>query len=166
MNNDFIKNTDEAMSHIIKSGAFLTVQNGTKINTMTIGWANIGVVWGKPIFTIFVRKSRYTHALLENTDEFTVSIPLNDEMKSVLISCGTKSGRDINKIEEYNLNLLSGKTVSTPIIDGCMLNYECKVVYKQDMDPALLSDKIKESMYSDNDFHTLYYGEIVNTYRK
>lgn len=166
MNNDFTLNIDEVMSNLTRQGAFLTVKNNNMINTMTIGWANIGFEWGKPIFTIFVRKSRYTHVLLENIDEFTVSIPLNNEMKNKLIYCGTKSGRDVNKIDECKLNLVSAKSISTPIIDGCQIYYECKIVYRQDMEPSSLADNIKKSNYPDNDFHTLYYGEVVNTYKK
>ncbi|WP_202709406.1 flavin reductase family protein [Sporosalibacterium faouarense] len=150
----------------LKKGAFLTVKDGDKVNTMTIGWGNIGVVWGKPIFTVEVRYSRYTYELLENSKEFTVSIPLNKDLKEELGICGTKSGRDIDKFTECELTPEQGKVLSTPIVGECELHYECKVVYKQAMEPGTLSDEIKEKYYTNNDYHVLYYGEIVATYVK
>ncbi|MTI48757.1 MAG: flavin reductase family protein [Firmicutes bacterium] len=150
----------------LKKGAFLTVKDGDKVNTMTIGWGNIGVVWGKPIFTVEVRYSRYTYELLENSKEFTVSIPLNKDLKKELGICGTKSGRDIDKFTECELTPEQGKVLSTPIVGECELHYECKVVYKQAMEPGTLSDEIKEKYYTNNDYHVLYYGEIVATYVK
>ena len=51
-------------------GAFLTA-GGTVWNPMTIGWAQFGVVWGRPVVTVMVRKSRYTHSLMEQAQVFT-----------------------------------------------------------------------------------------------
>lgn len=31
----------------LQKGAFLTVENGDKVNTMTIGWGSIGIMWNK-----------------------------------------------------------------------------------------------------------------------
>ncbi len=150
----------------LRKGAFLTVKGGDEINTMTIGWGNIGFIWNKPIFMAAVRYSRYTYELLEKTDEFTVSFPLSKDLKKELALCGTKSKRDIDKFEACNLTPKKGKVVNGPIIEECDLHYECKVVYKQAMEPGTLDKGIREAKYSDNDFHVLYYGEIVASYIK
>jgi flavin reductase (DIM6/NTAB) family NADH-FMN oxidoreductase RutF len=150
----------------LQRGAFLTVKGGDELNTMTIGWGNIGVIWSKPIFTVMVRYSRYTYELLEKTDEFTVSIPLSKDMKKELGICGTKSKREIDKFKECNLTAEKGKVVDTPIIGECDLHYECRIVYKQAMEPSNIDKKIREVKYSDNDFHVIYYGEIVASYIK
>jgi flavin reductase (DIM6/NTAB) family NADH-FMN oxidoreductase RutF len=161
---NFTENLELAMNNLYKKGAFLTVKSGDILNTMTISWGNIGFEWGKPIFTVLVRKSRYTHELIENTNEFTVSIPVNSNLKDALAYCGSKSGRTVDKFKECNLSLSDGKSVSTPVISQCELHYECKIVYKQDMNPDLLTDAIKNSSYKTGDYHTIYYGEIVNCY--
>lgn len=163
---NFTENLERGMESLRTQGAFLIVRSGEKIDTMTIGWGNVGYVWNRPIFTVMVRKSRYTHELIENSDNFTVSIPLNKNLKSALTVCGSKSGRDIDKFKECNLTLENSKKVDTPIISECELHYECKIVYKQEMNSALLSKNIVESSYKDGDYHTLYYGEIVETYIK
>ena len=49
---------------------------GEKFNSMVIGWGHLGVIWGLPTFTVYVRQSRYTREQLDKTGEFTVSVPL------------------------------------------------------------------------------------------
>lgn len=148
---------------ILPRGAFLTTGKDGKYNTMTIGWGNIGVVWGKPTFTVLVRSSRHTYGLIESSGEFTVSLPLTD-MKDALNLCGSKSGRDIDKFQAAGLRLQPGRTVNTPVIAGGGLHYECKVVYKQAMQPELMSDAMKKQWYPQEDYHTLYFGEITAVY--
>lgn len=164
MSNYFTENLEEGMNHLHKNGAFLTVKAGDIVNTMTISWGSIGFQWRKPVFTILVKKSRYTHELIEKATEFTVSIPLSDKMKSQLAFCGTKSGRDINKFEAANLKLHDGKTIGTPIIGNCELHYECRILYKQEMNPEFVDETIKSSIYPDNIYHTMYFGEILDCY--
>jgi flavin reductase (DIM6/NTAB) family NADH-FMN oxidoreductase RutF len=150
----------------LQKGAFLTVKNGEKLNTMTIGWGTIGFIWNKPIFTVLVRYSRHTYDMIKDADEFTVSVPLSKDMKKELAVCGTKSGREIDKFKECNLTAHKGKVIDTPIIGECDLHYECKIVYNQVMEPALLDKNIREAKYPNKDFHVLYYGEIVASYLK
>lgn len=150
----------------LQKGAFLTVKGDEELNTMTIGWGNIGYIWNKPVFMVAVRYSRYTYELIEKTNEFTVSVPLTKDMKKELAICGTKSKREIDKFKECNLTAKKGKVVDIPIIDECDLHYECKMVYKQAMEPGMIDKSIKEAKYTDNDYHVLYYGEIVASYVK
>ena len=157
--------SNEAIMQLQK-GVFLTVKDGEKLNTMTIGWGNIGFIWGKPIFMVMVRNSRYTAELLQNGKEFTVSIPLNVDLRKELALCGTKSGRDIDKFKECKLTEVKGKVVDTPVISECDLHYECKIVYKQSMESMTLSKDIKEKAYANGDYHVMYYGEIVSSYIK
>lgn len=161
---DFTSEIGKAMEVMRDKGAFLTVKDGDKVNTMTIGWANVGYQWRKPVFTVLVRKSRYTYELIDNAKEFTVSLPVNVDLKKELGICGTKSGRDIDKFKECNLTLKEGKVVNTPVIGECDMHYECKIVYKQEMDPNFLCEDIKNSSYKNGDYHVLYYGEIVDWY--
>jgi len=53
----YFTDVDEVMAKI-KKGAFLTVKADDKVNTMTIGWATIGIVWKKEVFMVAVRDSR------------------------------------------------------------------------------------------------------------
>lgn len=143
----------------LPKGAFLTVSHGGRDNTMTIGWGSLGVIWGKPVFSVLVRPSRFTFGLLESSGEFTVSVPLTDMSKALGI-CGSKSGRDIDKFAAAELQKMQGIKISTPVIGGAGLHYECKVLFKQPMNPALLDPAINAASYSSGDYHTIYYGLI------
>ena len=143
----------------LPKGAFLTVSHGGLDNTMTIGWGSLGVIWGKPVFSVLVRPSRFTFGLLESSGEFTVSVPLTDMSKALGI-CGSKSGRDIDKFAAAELQKMQGIKISTPVIGGAGLHYECKVLFKQPMNPALLDPAINAASYSSGDYHTIYYGLI------
>ncbi len=150
----------------LQKGAFLTVKDSDKLNTMTIGWGTLGFMWKKPILVVAVRYSRYTYEMLEKAKEFTVSVPLNINMAKELGICGTKSGRDVDKFKECGLTTTDAKVINTPIIEKCDLHYECKVVYQQAMEPALVAEEINESAYGNKDYHVIYYGEIVASYIK
>jgi flavin reductase (DIM6/NTAB) family NADH-FMN oxidoreductase RutF len=49
----------------LPKGAFLTVKDGDRLNTMTIGWGSIGWIWQKPILMVMVRYSRHTYELID-----------------------------------------------------------------------------------------------------
>lgn len=146
----------------LPEGAFLTAGDGKKCNVMTIGWGSIGFMWRIPVFTVLVRPSRYTHEFMAG-GEFTVSVPLGD-MKKALAVCGSKSGRDTDKIREAGIKLRAGQKVATPVVDGCGLYYECKVVYKYELVPGHLAAGLNAECYKGGDHHTVYVGEIVAAY--
>lgn len=153
----------------IGKGILLTTAADGKVNTMTIGWGTIGVQWGKPIFTVYVRQSRYTKQLLEKNGEFTVNVPLGKTDGNILGVCGTQSGRDMDKFAALGLTAVAGDTVSVPGIKQLPLTLECKVIYKQDQDPAAIEEGCYERYYAkgtknEGDHHTAYYGEITAAY--
>lgn len=164
INMEFTESLDKSIKHLRKQGAFLTAKLDDEINTMTIGWGSMGIIWGKPVFTIFVRQSRYTYNFIEKSGEFTVSIPINDNFKKELSFCGSKSGRDFNKIKECNLKLIPGEVISTPVIEGCGIYFECRTLYKEHMKSDFLDKKINIQSYNNEDYHTIYHGEILNCY--
>jgi flavin reductase (DIM6/NTAB) family NADH-FMN oxidoreductase RutF len=164
---NYLSIAEEVIQQIKSKGAFLLAKskNDEKINVMTIGWASIGYMWSKPIMTVLVRKSRFTHHIIEKATSFTVSIP-TDDLIEALNFCGTKSGRDFNKFKECKLSVIPAQKVDTPIIDISGFHYECKIVYKSEMNPDFLCKEYKEDVYADNDYHTFYFGEIVACYKK
>ena len=89
----------------LKKGVLITTKVDDQVNTMTIGWGHIGIEWGRPIFVAYVRETRYTREMLDNCGEFTINVPVGGYDPVILGFCGTKSGRDVNKIEALNLHL-------------------------------------------------------------
>ena len=115
-------------------GILITTKLDGKVNTMTIGWGHIGIEWGKPIFIAYVRESRHTYTMLEGNGEFTVNIPMGQVDKKILGYCGTKSGRNTDKIRDMGLTLEDPSVISVPGIKELPLTLECKVIYKQKQD--------------------------------
>ncbi|MCD7728482.1 MAG: flavin reductase family protein [Clostridia bacterium] len=152
----------------VKGGAVLSASADGKFNCMTISWGTLGIEWGKPIFTTFVRQSRYTKEFLDKSGEFTACIPYGEELSEILKGCGTKSGRDIDKAKEYGLQLVKGVSVDSPAIKQFPLTLECKILYVQKQDEKAMPESVLENWYptedGSRDIHTAYVGEIVNAY--
>lgn len=150
-------------------GAFLTA-GGTVWNPMTIGWAQFGVVWGRPVVTVMVRKSRYTHSLMEQAQVFTVSFPRPKQMGKEIAFCGVRSGRDVDKEKEAGLARLSPRAGGAEAVAGCDIVMECRIVQKQLLDLDSLDPDFRPKYYGDNqalpdgDPHVLYVGEVLAAY--
>ena len=150
-------------------GILLTTKADGKVNTMTIGWGHIGIEWGKPIFVAYVRESRYTKQMLEANGEFTINVPMGSIDGKILGYCGTKSGRDTDKIADLGLTLEAPEVISVPGIQELPLTLECKVIYKQKQDLSAIPENILTRYYPADetgyqDCHYAYYGEIVSAY--
>ncbi len=130
-------------------------------NVMVIGWGTVGIVWGRPIFQVLVRPSRHTYGLLEESDEFTVNVP-TDAMREWVAVCGTRSGRDIDKIAQCGLTARRAAHVLAPDIAQCPIVYECQVVHANDIMPARLAGEILDGAYMGADYHRVYFGKILS----
>lgn len=151
-------------------GILLTTKADGKVNTMTIGWGHIGIEWGKPIFVAYVRESRYTKQMLEANGEFTINVPMGSIDGKILGYCGTKSGRDTDKIRDKNLITVESDVVSAPGIVQFPLTLECRVIYRQEQEIRQMPQGVVNRFYPPfgetkvPDMHTAFYGEIVNAY--
>lgn len=134
-----------------------------KPNIMTIGWATAGVLWGKPCLIVLVRPSRHSHRLLEESGEFTVNV-LPGELAEVAEYCGKCSGRERDKFADCGVTALAAQKVKPPVIEECIIHYECRVLHHNDILPLTLAEEVAASAYPEGDYHRLYYGEIVACY--
>lgn len=158
----------------VEKGVLLTTKVRDELNTMTISWGMMGIQWNKPIFIAFVREGRHTRSLLDQSEEFTINIPFGEFEKKILAHCGTNSGRNNNKFAELGLEPTKPLNISTPGIKQLPLTLECKIIYTQLQNPAILSNELKDRFYpqdkpsefcgSNKDVHIVYYGEIVGAY--
>ena len=153
----------------MKKDILITTKANEKVNTMTIGWGHIGIEWGTPIFVAYVRETRHTRQMLDDHGEFTVNVPVGPVDGKIFGFCGSKSGRDVNKIQELNLTLEEPISVSVPGIKELPLTLECKVIYKQKQDLSAIPEHLIQRYYPADetgfqDYHYVYYGEILNAY--
>ena len=157
---DYLSAAEDAINQI-KKGAFLTVKAGKRINTMTIGWATPGIIWGLPIMTVLVRPSRYTYSFIEESGVFTVNVP-TAEMRDFVQLCGTRSGRELDKLAQVATSM--ARNLNCVTIDPCPVVYECRVVHWNDVQPGNLTPEVRAGSYPKGDFHRLYFGQIVGAF--
>lgn len=136
-----------------------------KMNLMTISWGSIGELWNKPIFTVYVSTSRYTHQFMEENDYFTVThFPAS--MKEKLAYLGRVSGRDEDKVTGAGLTV-EFTDLGNPIYAEADLAIECRKIYAQQFDANLLSPE-QRAWYEQtgNGIHYMYIGEILHVWKK
>ena len=158
----------------LRKGVLLTTKTHEKVNSMVISWGTLGIEWEKPIFTVFVRENRFTKEQLDKNPEFTINIPFGDYDKKIISICGTKSGHSMDKIKELGLTTEPSNNISVPGIKEFPLTLECRVIYKQKQNESSITEENRTKFYPQNvessfhgsnkDYHTAYYGEIVNAY--
>lgn len=157
-----------------KKGVLLTTMAEGHANTMTLGWASLGLDWSKKVFVAYVRKSRFTKEQLDKNPEFTISVPYGSYDDRILGICGSKSGRDVDKIKELGLTLVEPDVISAPAIKEFPLTLECRVICTEKQNVEMIIKEIREKHYpiegstpyegtADN-YHIAFYGEIVSAY--
>ena len=161
---------------ILKSlprGILLVSEAEDCVNAMTIGWGTLGIEWEKNIFTAYVRESRFTRELLDRSGEFTICVPYGENKNSQQVTkalgiCGSKSGRDTDKIAQTKLTLVDAEEIQPPAIKEFPLTLECRVVYQEIQEAKKISSKFSKFYPADEngekDSHIAYYGEILKSY--
>lgn len=95
-------------------------------NIVTIAWT--GIINSEPPLTyVSVRKSRYSHELIEKSGEFVINL-CTEELTKATDFCGVKSGREMDKFAEQKLTPVRGELVACPMIQESPVNLECKVI--------------------------------------
>ncbi len=147
-----------------KDNALLTAGTLQDFNTMTIGWATMGVLWGKNVVIVYVRPTRHTYDLMESHDIFTVSF-YEETFREKLSYLGTHSGKDEDKIKNCELMPLEVKDGGVTFGES-RLTFVCKKIYFQDLNSEEIPELVIGKYYSRKDFHRFYIGEIVQLLEK
>ena len=135
--------------------------NKKHYNTMAVSWGTIGVLWNRPVVQVFVRPQRYTHEFMEAYPDFTLTL-FRRALRPALQLLGTKSGRDCDKIAESGLTPCASACVASPSFAEAELVIEARKLFAQKMTASAFCDtSLIPANYANNDFHTLYFGEIA-----
>jgi len=154
----------ETLRNLEAPGLLLVTQGKRgRPNIMTIGWACLGSLWGRPCLVVLVRPSRYSYRLLEESGEFTVNV-LPRNLAEVAAYCGSVSGREQDKFAARALTAMPARQVRPPVVGECVIHYECRVIHYNDSRATTMPPNIVQLAYPDGDRHRLYYGEILAVY--
>jgi flavin reductase (DIM6/NTAB) family NADH-FMN oxidoreductase RutF len=98
------KELGNAMKMIGTEWMLITVKDEAqgRANAMTASWGCMGVLWNKSVCVCFIRPQRHTYGLVEAEDRISISF-LPEKYRDALRICGTKSGRDTDKLAEAGL---------------------------------------------------------------
>ncbi|MCC8197606.1 MAG: flavin reductase [Tannerellaceae bacterium] len=139
---------DPWINSISKEWMLVTAGNEKKFNTMTANWGGVGYIWHRPVVFVFIRPERYTFEFMEQGDFFTLSF-LGEKNKDIHKICGSKSGRDTDKIKETGL-IPVFTDLGNVTFQQARLTLECKKLY---------ADMIKEENFVDPAIYNRWYGE-------
>lgn len=154
------KNIDKnVFSTIGDQWMLITAGTVEQCNTMTASWGGLGVIWGAPAATCYIRPQRYTKEFVDREEYFTLSF-FGEEHRKALQLCGSRSGRDVGKVKECGFTVKTAEC-GAPYFEEAELVLVCRKRFVQPMDPANIPQEIKDKWYPQKDYHTLYIGEIV-----
>ncbi|MCF0130070.1 MAG: flavin reductase [Pseudobutyrivibrio sp.] len=148
---------------ISKEWFAITTELDGRPNAMTAGWGGIGVMWGKNVAMVFVRESRYTKEILDNSETFSCCFldPQDKGTKNTFKYLGMVSGRDEDKLPAARLTI--NHSMGVPFIDEANFAILCKKMAAIPIEPEhMLRDSILDDWYKDGDYHTMYVGEILD----
>lgn len=113
-------------------------------NAMGVAWVT-RTSFDPFLILISIDHRRYSYEGIKMHKEFVVNYPSIDQSDAAVV-CGTKSGRDGDKIKLAGLRLVDSASVKVPTIEGATVAFECKVV-----------DQLETGD------HTVFVGKVVGT---
>ena len=155
---------DNVFSLIGDKWMLITAGTAENCNTMTASWGGLGVIWGAPAATCYIRPQRYTKEFVDREEYFTLTF-FGEDYRKQLALCGSKSGRDVDKVKECGFTVKTA-ACGAPYFEEAELVMVCRKRFAQRMDPANIPEDVKASVYPTQDYHTMYIGEIVEVLQK
>lgn len=92
---------------------------------------------------VIINKNNLSHDLIKETGFFTLA-PLTKSQGKIAHFFGRNSGRQANKLENYDYKLVHS---GCPVIDGCLGYYECEVEHRSTVE---------------FDSHTLFVARVID----
>lgn len=143
-----------------KDWMLITPAKGDSANPMTASWGGLGILWNKPVAYIFLRPQRLTRELVDGLEGFSLNV-LGEEYRKQYGICGSKSGRDIDKMQECGFT--KNMAGDIPYIEQAHTVLVCKKLYRQHLEPQFfVDDSMNGEFYPDSDHHYLYVAEIAD----
>lgn len=155
----------DIIGELSRNWALLSAGNSESFNMMTVSWGSFGFIWGSPALTVFVRPQRFTMSFMEKSQNFALSF-FPPEFKESLALCGSKSGRNIDKLAQSKLNAWFTPS-GTPAFKEAKLVIEAQKIYQQDIDlKSFIDESLPAKWYPGGDFHKAFTGRICGIWTK
>ena len=130
----------------------VSCSDGEKDNIITIGWS--GIVNSEPPMTyVSVRKSRFSHHLIQAKKEFVINL-VNEDLVKAADFCGVRSGENLDKWKEMNLHREKASIVD--VIEVFMA-FSKWMQFRMSFDDEITPELLKTI----NKYHDLYINELL-----
>ena len=158
---------DNVIQLIGKEWMLVTAGDENSFNTMTASWGGIGFLWNKPVVYVFIRPERYTFEFIEKSEYFTLSF-LGEENRAIHKICGSKSGREVDKVKETGLKPVITEKGNILFEQG-RLSMECRKLYTNVMkEDCFIDPSVCKQWYggAHGGLHHIYVAEITGAWMR
>lgn len=149
---------------IAKEWMLITAGNSEKFNMMTASWGGVGVLYNKPVAICFINPARYTYNIMEKNDTYTLTF-YSEDYRKALEYCGTKSGRDEDKVKGSGLTPVSTENGAMAFKEARLI-IECRKLVSQSISLDAIDNSQEREKRAMQPMHKMYIGEILNVWVK
>ena len=96
-----------------------------KVNPITLGWTMIAS-GTPPMMAIAVASTHYSIETVRHSKCFTIAFP-SSEMAEAALFFGSKSGRDTDKLAEFNCKTAPAEAIDSLLLADAVANFECEL---------------------------------------
>lgn len=142
-------------------------------NVMAAEWT-MQISYKPMLMAVFIHEGTATFANIKKTKEFGINVSSEDQTKSVNIA-GGYSRKEIDKLKiEDSFNAIKPGKIKPPMIAGCIVNAECKLVTMKKLgDHIMVVGKVVAISYDASKKPLLYHkgryfriGSTIESFRK
>ncbi len=155
---------DNFINKISREWMLITAGNKEKFNMMTASWGGVGVLYNRPVAICFINPARYTYRIMESSDTYTLTF-YPKEYRKALEYCGTKSGRDEDKVKGSGLTPVEVETGAMAFGEANII-IECRKLVSQSISLDAIDNQEEKSKRATQPMPKMYIGEIVNVWVK
>ncbi len=163
-----VNSLDDSYARMMsKDWALVSAGDAASFNTMTISWGTLGSLWRKPVVTIYIKPSRYTHQFIEQEQRVTISL-FGGNHKEDLLYLGRNSGRDGDKLSKTSLSAVFTPS-GLPTFQQAEVVIEGRKLYKSRFEAVnFVDEQLRDRLYSSDpdDFHDAYIFEVERVWIK
>lgn len=126
-------------------------------NVMAAEWV-MQISHSPILVAIFIHKGSYTIKNIEKTKEFGINVASQEQTTEVNIA-GGYSGTELDKLKIKSIfKLIKPQKIKTPLIAGCIINAECKLVKKEKLgDHVMIVGKVVGIRHDDSKSPLIYH---------
>ena len=147
-----------------KQWMLITAGDKDSYNMMTASWGGIGVLYNRPVAICFINPARYTYSIMEKGDTYTLTF-YPDNCRKALEYCGTKSGRDEDKVKGSGLTPVQTENGAMAFSQATLI-IECRKLVSQSISLDAINNAQEREKRAMQPMHKMYIGEILNVWVK